>query len=266
MGASASCPQLFMELLAWLIDYLAEYNGMKPTKGSYSFSTFRALMNITMPYSLSQEYYVRQNQYLQQKIAELGIIDAKTLSFVEDRIALYQGDIVPIQADAIVTAGNEELLGCFVPNHNCIDNAIFSYAGLQLRREMMEFMEKQGHKEENGQVKVSHAYNLPSQYIFHTVGPIVRGQVREKDREDLMNCYLSCLKKASEMGLESLVFPSISTGVFAFPIEEASCIAIKTVREYLSKHQDSSLKIVVFDAYSKGDYEIYEAGLGKTHR
>lgn len=253
-----------MELLSWLIEYLAEYNGIKVDKSQYSFSLFRALMNVTMPYSLSEEYYRKQDEYLLQKVAELGIIDAKSLPFVSHKIALCKGDIVPLKADAIVTAGNEELLGCFVPNHNCIDNAIFSYAGLELRKEMMDIMEKQGHKEKNGQVKVSRAYNLPSRYIFHTVGPIVRGAVRKKDEEDLRSCYLSCLKKADEMKIESLVFPSISTGVFSFPIAKASLIAISTVKEYLADHKDSSLEVVVFDTYSKGDYDIYVERLGKT--
>lgn len=255
-----------MEKVAWLIEYLARYNGIEVEKKDYSFPIFRALMNITMPYDLSEEYYRRQDEYLRQKVDELGIIDAKSLPFIEERIALYKGDMVPLNCDAIVTAGNAELLGCFIPNHRCIDNAIFSYAGLEVRREMMSIMEKQGHQEANGQVKVSSAYNLPSRYIFHTVGPIVRGKVTEKDRRDLSSCYSSCLAKADEMCLESLAFPSISTGVFLFPIEEASIIAIKTVREYLKNHQGSSLKMVIFDTYSEKDHGIYERGLAKTCR
>lgn len=247
-----------MDKLAFLIEYLAKYNGVTVSESDYSFSNFRALMNITMPFELSAEYLSIQDEYLRQKVHELGIVDVSALPKTKGKIILYRGDIVPLKADAIVTAGNDELLGCFIPNHKCIDNAIFSYAGLELRQEMMEKMKAQGHKEPLGQVKVSRGYNLPSKYIFHTVGPAISWKVKQEDKDALRDCYLSCLKKADEISLKSIVFPSISTGVFAFPIEEASRIALSTVDSYLKENPDTSLEIVVFDTYSEGDYDVYQ--------
>lgn len=247
-----------MEQLKFLIDYLAKYNKMTIDPNRYDFSTLRALLNITMPYDLSSDFYEVQDKYLQQKVLELGIVDVNTLPKTKGKMVLYRGDIVPLKCDAIVTAANEQLLGCFIPNHNCIDNAIFTYAGLELRAEMMKIMDEQGYPEPCGNAKVSKGYNLPAKHVFHTVGPAISGRVTSYDREDLRNCYLSCLIKASQMGLESIVFPSISTGVFAFPIEEASTIAINTVNRFLEEHSNSSLKTVVFDTYSERDYNVYK--------
>ena len=144
---------------------------------------------------------------------------------------MYKGDITLIKADAIVNACNNKLLGCFVPGHHCIDNAIHSFAGLEVRRDLMKVMEEQGRDEPNGRCKVTKAYNLPSKYILHTVGPVYSGS--KQDNIDLESCYLSCLATADKMNLKSVVFCSLSTGIFGFPIEKASEIAIRTVKKYL---------------------------------
>ena len=208
-------------------------------------------MNITMPYDLSDEYYKRQDNILKDLFSKKEIID---ISSFKDGISLYKGDITLVKADAIVNACNNKMLGCFVPGHHCIDNAIHSFAGLQVRRDMINIMDAQGHDEPNGDCKVTKAYNLPSKYIFHTVGPIYSGI--KQDEIDLTNCYLSCLRQADEMGLESIVFCSLATGIYGFPIEKASSIAINTVKEYLDK-ENKNLKKVVFDLFSGGDFDVY---------
>ena len=147
------------------------------------------------------------------------------------------------------------MLGCFVPGHHCIDNAIHSFAGLQVRRDMMAIMEKQGHDEPNGDCKVTKAYNLPSKYIFHTVGPIYSGKAQ--DEIYLKNCSLSCLKKADEMKLNSLVFCCLSTGVFGYPNEIAGLLAVNTVKQYLEK-DNKNIKKVVFNVFLDKDYDIYK--------
>lgn len=243
-----------MTNLKWCIDCLKEINGIKQELDD-SFATFRALLNITMPINLSNEFYERQDKVLQDILSQKQIVD---ISSFKEGISLYKGDITLIKADAIVNACNSQMLGCFVPGHHCIDNAIHSFAGLQVRRDMMEIMNKQGHEEPNGQVKVSKAYNLPSKYIFHTVGPIYSGT--HQDENDLASCYFSCLKEADLMGLESIVFCSLSTGVFGYPIEKASKIAIKSVKAYL-KEADTCIKKVIFDVFSDYDYEIYKNNL-----
>lgn len=245
--------------IQWCIDYLKDYNHIEGNL-SYDWPTFRALLNITMPVDLSDEFYNKQDRVLKDIMSEKKMIDASSFS---NGVSLYKGDITLIKVDAIVNACNSKMLGCFVPGHHCIDNAIHSFAGLQVRRDMMKIMKEQGHDEINGQVKVSNGYNLPANYIFHTVGPIYSG-IRQ-DEADLVSCYYSCLRKADEMGLKSIVFCSLSTGVFGFPIEKACKIAIKCVNSYLKK-ENKNIKKIIFDVFSDYDYETYkknmkEAGL-----
>lgn len=241
-----------MDDLKWCIDYLKNYNNIKEFIGVYDFKTFRALLNITMPLNLSSEFYLKEGKILKDEINKKKIVDVKEFP---NGISLYKGDITLINADAIVNACNEKMLGCFIPNHSCIDNAIHSYAGLEVRRDMIEIMGNQGHDEENGMCKVTKAYNLPSKYIFHTVGPIYDGI--SQDEIDLKNCYLSCLKEADEMKLESIVFSSISTGVYGYPKTEACKIAVKTTSDYL-KYKNKNIKKVIFDCFSMEDFNIYD--------
>ena len=243
-----------MNNLVWCIDYLKEYNNLKYNM-DYNFTTFRGLLNITMPYNLSNEFYERQDIVLQHLLANKKKVDVKDFN---EGISLYKGDITVINADAIVNACNSQLLGCFIPGHHCIDNAIHSFAGLEVRRDLMVVMKEQGHDEENGKCKVTKAYNLPSKYIFHTVGPIYSGI--KQDEIDLRNCYLSCLRKADEMNLESICFCSLSTGVFGYPIDQASSIAVETVKKYL-KEENKHIKKVIFDLFSDNDYQIYQLKL-----
>lgn len=215
--------------LKWCVSYLKEYNQIKEDL-DYDWSTFRALLNITMPINLSDEFYKRQDIVLKEELNKKNIVDE---SFFKKGISLFKGDITLLKVDAITNACNSKMLGCFVPGHHCIDNAIHTYAGLEVRRDMMEIMNKQGHDEANGLVKVSKGYNLPSKFIFHTVGPIY-SRIKQDDI-DLANSYYSCLKKADEMKLKSIAFCSLSTGIFGFPIEKASIIAIETVKRYLKE-------------------------------
>ena len=239
-----------MTYLNWCIDYLKEYNHISQNL-EYDWITLRALLNITIPYNLSDEFYDKQDGVIKDIISKKEIFDVSTLN---NGISLYKGDITLIKADAIVNACNNKLLGCFVPGHQCIDNAIHSFAGLEVRRELMKIMEEQGHDEENGKCKVTNAYNLPSKYIFHTVGPVYSGS--KQDTLDLESCYLSCLKAADKMKLDSIVFCSLSTGIFGFPIEKASEIAIRTVKKYLEE-ENKNIKKVIFNLFSDGDYDVY---------
>ena len=239
-----------MTYLNWCIDYLKDYNHISQNL-KYDWTTLRALLNVTMPYNLSDEFYDKQDEVIKEIISKKEIFDVATLN---NGISLYKGDITLIKADAIVNACNNKLLGCFVPGHHCIDNAIHSFAGLEVRRDLMKVMEEQGHDEENGKCKVTKAYNLPSKYIFHTVGPVYSGS--KQDALDLESCYLSCLKEADKMKLDSIVFCSLSTGIFGFPIEKASEIAIRTVKKYLEK-ENKNIKKVIFNLFSDGDYGVY---------
>ena len=240
----------------YLINYLEKYNNVDFEKLQNDRDRIRALMNITTPVSLSEKFYKKQDIYLQNLLKEKTIVNIDEI-LGNKQIVLFLGDITTIKADTIVNAGNSDLLGCFAPLHYCIDNAIHSFGGLQIRRDLMNLMK--GRKEANGKCKVTRAYNLPCKYVFHTVGPIFNGVISKQMEIDLTNCYLSCLQKADEMKLNNIVFCSISTGIFGFPIEQASNIAINTVKEYINK-TNSKLK-VVFDLFSKKDYEMYEKKL-----
>ena len=159
--------------------------------------------------------------------------------------------------DAIVNAANSALLGCFVPCHGCIDNAIHSAAGLQLRDQCSRLMEQQGYPEPTGQAKLTAGYNLPARYVLHTVGPIIQGRVSRHDRELLASCYRSCLELAAEHDLQSIAFCCISTGEFHFPNQEAADIAVQTVKEFLQT--PTSIRKVIFNVFKDFDADIYRA-------
>ena len=217
---------------------------------------FRALCNVRPPMPARKEFLRLQDEYLSQRTKERGIVDVNGFVYRDD-IALWRGDITRLNADAVVNACNSALLGCFHPLHNCIDNVIHSAAGVQVRLDCNAIM--RGGEEQNGRVKVTKAYNLPSRYIFHTVGPIVYGGVTEQNRRDLESCYLSCLNRAAEMKLSTLAFCCISTGEYRYPKDEACRLAVQTVKQWKSE-TDSSLK-VIFNVYLKEDEVLYEREL-----
>ena len=230
----------------------------------------RALMNIQTPVKLSDKFYEIQNKILSEETENKNLAydsEIRTISEnpdeIESKIALWQGDITCLKVDGIVNAANSQMLGCFIPLHNCIDNQIHSAAGYQLRMECHKIMEEQGHEEDIGKAKITPAYNLPSKYVLHTVGPaIAYGSLpSEKDYEKLENCYRSCLELADSNGLKSLAFCSISTGVFNFPKDQASKLAIETVRNYLKNNPKTSIERVIFNTFSDEATEIYRKNL-----
>ena len=218
----------------------------------------RALMNVRPPRPLSGDFLALQDQLLSAEREARGVVDVTTLpSAASDaRIALWQGDITRLNADAIVNAANSALLGCFIPCHRCIDNAIHSAAGLQLRAACAALMEEQGHPEETGTAQITEGYNLSSRHVIHTVGPIVSGALTDRHRAQLASCYRSCLSLAAEHGLRSIAFCCISTGEFHFPNAAAAEIAVREVRDFLTR--DTSIERVVFNVFKDEDRHIYE--------
>ena len=196
-----------------------------------------------------------QDAYLQEEARRKGIVKITDLQPIQPQLYLWRGDITTLQCDAIVNAANSQMLGCFCPNHGCIDNAIHTFAGVQLRLRCAELMARQGHEEETGKAKITPAFNLPCRYILHTVGPIVRGRLTEQGCRMLASCYRSCLKLAGQNGLKSVAFCCISTGEFHFPNDKAAEIAIRTVKEY--KAQAHSEIEVIFNVFKESDDDIY---------
>ena len=246
------------EILDRLIQILCEERGeaVPPISNEQKPDLFRALCNVRPPMPATKEFLRLQDEYLSQRTKERGVVDVNGFVY-RDGIALWRGDITRLNADAVVNACNSALLGCFHPLHNCIDNVIHSAAGVQVRLDCNAIM--RGGEEPNGQVKVTKAYNLPSRYIFHTVGPIVYGGVTEQNRRDLESCYLTCLNVAAEMKLKTLAFCCISTGEYRYPKDEACRLAVQTVKKW-KLQTGSSLKII-FNLFLKEDEALYEREL-----
>ncbi|HEM5270908.1 TPA: protein-ADP-ribose hydrolase [Streptococcus suis] len=216
-------------------------------------------MNIWEPKVMPAEFWSLQDAYLQETLAQKKVTGLSDLQEVEPQIYLWQGDITSLEVDAIVNAANSQLLGCFVPHHRCIDNAIHSQAGLQLRLACYQLMKAQGHLEATGQAKITPAYNLPANYVIHTVGPIIQEEVRSQDEALLASSYQKSLELAVEKGLTSIAFCCISTGEFRFPQKRAAEIAIKTVRAFVHDHPQLQ---VIFNVFKDEDREIYQELLG----
>jgi len=235
----------------YLIDYLLKERNQVIPKKEYNFDLYRALVNVREPRAIEKEYIKIENDYLQTINQQRGIVELNN----NQQIVIWQGDITKLKVDVIVNAANNQMLGCFIPGHHCIDNAIHTYAGVQLRLKCNELMKQQGYLEPTGRVKVTPAYNLPSHYIFHTVGPIVQKSLQQKHCQLLKMCYENCLKKAEEMHIESIAFCCISTGVFRFPKDIAAKIAIETVQNHL---RNSQIKQVIFNVFKDDDFQLYK--------
>lgn len=216
----------------------------------------RALCNVREPVPAPADFLAVQDAYLQEETRRKGVTDAARIPEAEPGIRLWRGDITTLRCDAIVNAANSALLGCFVPCHGCIDNAIHTYAGVQLRLACAELMAAQGHPEPTGRAKITPAFNLPSRYVLHTVGPIVRNRPTARDEALLAACYRSCLELAAAHGARSVAFCCISTGEFHFPSARAAQIAVQTVREARKTLQHEM--DVIFNVYQERDLRIYE--------
>ena len=219
----------------------------------------RGLMNVRRPVRIGADFLQVQDAYLQDETAAKGITDIADLTPIQPGLYLWQGDMTTLKCDAIVNAANSGMTGCYIPNHRCIDNAIHTFAGVELRLAYAELMQ-QGYPEPTGRAKITPAFNLPCKYVLHTVGPIIDGRVTKADKERLASCYRSCLELAAENGLESVAFCCISTGEFHFPNEQAAQIAVETVKEFLKTQ--TSVKKVIFNVFKDLDKAIYEKLLG----
>lgn len=250
-------------LLEELVGALVAERGIEDSLPSGDlWPTFRALVNTRPPWPADERFLALQDELLQGMIADAGVssLEDATPSPQDARLLLWRGDITTLAVDAIVNAANSQMLGCWAPGHFCIDNAIHTFAGVQLRIECARIMDAQCHEEPTGQAKVTPAYNLPAKRVIHTVGPIANGRPTDLHRKQLASCYTSCLDAAAAEGLGSVAFCCISTGVFGFPQQEAAEIAVRTVRAWLD---DTRLDMrVVFNVFGSADEGIYQDLLG----
>lgn len=250
-------------LIEYFLSERSEYRDIEvPDDYNGKQRLLRSLMNVRMPSSAPEDIISIQDEFLKTEAEEKGIVTLSDIPLLKDNISLWQGDITRLEVDAIVNAANSALLGCFVPCHGCIDNAIHSAAGIEMREECEKIMEaKRKHygiwyEEPNGRAIITKGYNLPAKHVIHTVGPVVQGAVTSKNREDLASSYESCLSLAYEHKLESIAFCCISTGEFHYPNKDAAMVAITTVEEFIRKHPDA-FERVIFNVFKDEDLRIY---------
>ena len=248
--------------IGWICRYLLDENPRYrqmaiPENLEECQQLMRSLLNIRMPMPVTQEFLQAQDAEIQAQLADKGTVEIDGEGLVE-----WQGDITSLNVDAIVNAANSRMLGCFVPMHRCIDNAIHSAAGVQLRLACQEMM--QGGEEPTGSARITPGFNLPAKYVLHTVGPIVTTARPLRQQEvQLASCYRSCLELADTNGLDSIAFCCISTGEFRFPNDLACGIAVQTVRDYLAYHPETNLKTIVFNTFKDIDHELYRDALAE---
>ena len=244
-------------LIQKLAEENSEYRKMQiPAGVGEQKRILRSLMNVRMPAAIDAEFQKIQDEYLTEENKKRGIVTLSEIEEIQPDLMIWQGDITRLQVGAIVNAANSGMTGCYYPCHNCIDNCIHTYAGIELRNYCNDLMEEQGFEEPTGQAKITPAFNLPCDYVIHTVGPIVQGSLTEEHEQLLKSCYESCLKIADENGVKSIAFCCISTGVFMFPNERAAQIAVETVKNY-KERTNSGIK-VVFNVFKDEDDDIYQ--------
>jgi len=272
-----------MDKLEYLVDaFIKDSDGrfidsVPPDRESRKIA-LRSLMNIRMPAPMPDEVLMVQDEYLKARANEKGIVYAKDVRPVSetlgssipgaDVMAIWQGDITRLSCGAIVNAANSEMLGCFRPMHNCIDNCIHSFAGIQLRAECKKKMDElraeygEDYVQPTAVPMLTDAYNLPCDKVIHIVGPIVQGRVTEKQDDELSLCYKNTLDMCLENSLKNVAFCCISTGVFGFPQDRAAAIAVRTVSDWLCAH-DGAMNKVIFNVFSERNRKLYEDQLSK---
>ncbi len=246
-------------LIRSLLEEMPQYKyPVFPYTADRQWQLLRSLMNVRPPMPVSREFLQIQDAFLKEMTKEKGIVDALSLPAcaMDQRLVLWQGDITTLQCDAIVNAANSQMLGCFLPCHGCIDNIIHTMSGVQLRLACQGIMQKQGNEEPAGRAKITPGFNLPAGYVLHTVGPVIDNEVTPEAEALLASCYRSCLELAEQHSLHSVAFCCISTGVFRFPPDRASEIAIRTVKEFLEK--ETCIQRVIFNVFKDSDLEIYQ--------
>ena len=254
------------------LDYLVErfkadsvaYRDLRtPGERQEKRDVLRSLMNIRMPAPMPEDVLSVQDDYLTARAAEKGVVRLSDIPETSGCMSVWQGDITRLATDAIVNAANSQMLGCFRPCHGCIDNCIHTFAGIQLRAECAAKMDQlrmrfgADYEQPTAVPMLTDAYNLPAKKVVHVVGPIVDGELTSSHERDLAACYENTLDLCRQMGLRSVAFCCISTGVFRFPGRRAAEIAVRTVSDWLAEHA-GAMERVVFNVFKDEDRTYYE--------
>lgn len=167
---------------------------------------------------------------------------------VLDRVSLYQGDITKVQTDAIVNASNR-----FLMVGGGVDRAIHTAAGSQLAAACAKLGGCN-----TGDAKITGGYNLPAKHVIHAVGPVYDGDDVEECTQELASCYRVSLQLAQKNSCETVAFPSISTGIYGYPIRDATRIALNEVRQFVEADNEAKIKRVIFVVFTDVDHSVYK--------
>ncbi|EIW57258.1 A1pp-domain-containing protein [Trametes versicolor FP-101664 SS1] len=182
------------------------------------------------------------------KSAEAASLRHPAKSALLDRVSLYQGDITELDVDSIVNAANRSLLG-----GGGVDGAIHAAAGPSLLDECRNL-----NGCDTGDAKITKGYDLPARHIIHTVGPVYSSSGVDVKAQQLASCYKTSLELAANNSLKHIAFPSISTGIYGYPIRDATHIALDVVRRFLESPEGDKLERTIFVVWSNADKLVYE--------
>ena len=252
------------EMITYLLDYLIKENpqfrAIDVSSDLDSQETLlRALLNVRPPMAVSSGFLDMQDNYLQLKKAERVVVFLNHLRPIptDDRLYVWKGDITRLKVDAIVNTANRRMLGCFQPLHDCTDNTIHTYAGVQLRLDCYKLIQEQGHDEPTGTAKITPAYNLPAKFVLHTVSPAINEHLTPIDEDLLAKSYLSCLTLAEKNHLESVALSSLATDdEVHFINENAARIAIQTAKDFLEHSQ--FVNKIIFNVDEDEELNLYQ--------
>lgn len=209
----------------------------------------RGLLNVREPKIVPIDIIEKENELLNLDLKNKKIIDINTF---DKRFSLYQGDITCIKCEAIINPSDNKMLGCTKPNHNCVSNKIHTYAGVSLRLKCREITK--GQNIETSKVILTDGYNLPCDYIIHTVKPIIEDELTEEIKENIKNFYINSLELCKKNNIKTVCLPNLSVNNVLK--EDVAKITINTIKEYLKKNKE--IKKVLFNVYTLDDYNIYE--------
>ncbi|KAJ3276983.1 hypothetical protein HDV01_000035 [Terramyces sp. JEL0728] len=255
--------QTLIEALEILIEEYKQRTGNEIDLSEFPPFTHRKLLDQLLcirPPAANGELLTRIDYILNAESKKRSVLNVDEFigNESECKFTIYSGDITKLAVDFITNAANSALLGCFQPSHKCIDNVIHTFAGPRLRLACSDHQPGDG---DIGNAFVTPGFNLPCQYVIHTVGPQIPGNrdPNEKEQDQLASCYIKSLDRVRESGLTnpSIAFCCISTGLFGFDQELAAKIAVDTVIDYLNTNKIDGWHIV-FNVFTAKDQEYYE--------
>lgn len=216
----------------------------------------RTLMNLREPGLPAEEVLENQNAYLKELLFDRGVMEFADLPEMKPHVRLWQGDITLLECDAIVDPANPDLLGCWTPGHSCIDNAVHTFAGVQLRNFCNQLTQQDNVPV--GEARITPGFNLPAAHVIHTVAPYSTRIFDDRVKRELAKCYTSCYKLAKAEGCKTIAFPTLASSRSTRDNQAIARVAIRTIR---SLQHESNPVNVAFVMFPQTEYQIYQSML-----